>query len=115
MLVVSLCLELLSSVIALLLIIKFGVSGTGPLMTDVYTLAGILYFIVLFKSFILLIKHYFVDQRAMGNWRRNNLKSNKVTLPCDPIVRLPGSTLRICSTLRAWPITFSSIWRTEKS
>jgi len=48
------------------LIIKFGVSGTGPLMTDVYTLAGILYFIVLFKSFILLIKHYFVDQRAIG-------------------------------------------------
>jgi len=66
MLVVSLCLELLASIISLLLIIKFGVSGTGPLMTDVYTLAGILYFIVLFKSFILLIKHYFVDQKAIG-------------------------------------------------
>lgn len=66
MLVVSLCLELLASIVSLLLIIKFGVSGTGPLVTDVYTLAGILYFIVLFKSFILLIKHYFVDQRAIG-------------------------------------------------
>ena len=66
MLVVSLCLELLASIISMLVIIKFGVNRTGPLVTDVYTLAGILYFIVLFKSFILLIKHYFVDQRAIG-------------------------------------------------
>jgi hypothetical protein len=66
MLVVSLCLELLVSIISMLVIIKFGVNRTGPLVTDVYSLAGILYFIVLFKSFILLIKHYFVDQRAIG-------------------------------------------------
>ena len=66
MLVVSLCLELLASIISMLVIIKFGVNRTGPLVTDVYTLAGILYFIVLFKSFILLIKHYFVDQQAIG-------------------------------------------------
>jgi hypothetical protein len=66
MLVVSLCLELLASLIAMFIIVKFGINRAGPLVTDVYTLAGILYFIVLFKSFILLIKHYFMDQRAIG-------------------------------------------------
>jgi len=66
MLVVSLCLELLASIIAMLIIVKFGINRAGPLVTDVYILAGILYFIVLFKSFILLVKHYFVDQRAIG-------------------------------------------------
>ena len=66
MLVVSLCLELLASIISMLVIVKFGINRAGPLVTDVYTLAGILYFIVLFKSFILLIKHYFMDQRAIG-------------------------------------------------
>jgi two-component system response regulator LytT len=66
MLVVSLCLELLASIVSMLIIVKFGINRAGPLVTDVYTLAGVLYFIVLFKSFILLIKHYFVDQRAIG-------------------------------------------------
>jgi len=66
MLVVSLCLELLASIISMLVIVKFGINSAGPLVTDVYTLAGIMYFIVLFKSFILLIKHYFVDQRVIG-------------------------------------------------
>jgi hypothetical protein len=65
MFIVSLCLELLASVSAMLLIVHFGVSATGPLVTDVFTLAVILYFIVLFKSFILLIKHYFIDQGAI--------------------------------------------------
>lgn len=65
MLVVSLCLELLASVIAMLLVIYYGVNQTGALITDVFTLALILYFIVLAKSFLLLIKHYFVDQRAI--------------------------------------------------
>ncbi len=65
MLVVSLCLELLASVVAMLLIVYFGINRTGPLVTDVFTLAVILYFIVLMKSFILLIRHYFVDQRAI--------------------------------------------------
>jgi DNA-binding LytR/AlgR family response regulator len=65
MLIVSLCLELLASVGSMLLIIAFGISDTGPLVTDVFTLAIILYFIVLFKSFILLIKHYFIDQGAI--------------------------------------------------
>lgn len=66
MLVVSLCLELLASIVSMLFIVKFGINAAGPLVTDVYTLAGVLYFIVLFKSFILLIKHYFIDQRAIG-------------------------------------------------
>ncbi len=66
MLVVSLCLELIVSVVAMLLIIYYGINETGALVTDVFTLAVILYFIVLAKSFILLIKHYFLDQRAIG-------------------------------------------------
>lgn len=74
MLVVSLCLELLSSVCAMLLIVYFGINQAGPLVTDVFTLAVILYFIVLFKSFILLIKHYFVDQRAIQVLEEKQLK-----------------------------------------
>lgn len=65
MLVVSLCLELMASATAMLLIIYYGINAAGPLITDVFTLAVILYFIVFFKSFILLIKHYFLDQRAI--------------------------------------------------
>jgi hypothetical protein len=77
MLVVSLCLELLASATAMLLIIYLGVNEAGPLVTDVFTLAIILYFIVLFKSFILLIKHYFVDQRAIDELEEEQLKSQK--------------------------------------
>ena len=66
MVVISLCLELLASICAMLLIIYYGINEKGALITDVFTLAVILYFIVLFKSFILLIKHYFVDQRAIS-------------------------------------------------
>ncbi len=74
MLVVSLCLELLASVCAMLLIVYFGINRAGPLVTDVFTLAVILYFIVLFKSFILLIKHYFVDQRAIQLLEEEQMK-----------------------------------------
>jgi len=74
MFVVSLCLELLSSVLAMLLIIKFGISPHGPLVTDVFTLAVILYFVVLFKSFILLIKHYFIDQGAISRLEEEKSK-----------------------------------------
>ncbi len=77
MLVVSLCLELLASVVSMLLIIKFGVNRTGPLVTDVFSLALILYFIVLFKSFILLIKHYFVDQGAINRLEEQQSKMEK--------------------------------------
>ena len=66
MLVVSLCLEMVAGVLAMLLMIQYGVSETGALVTDVFTMAGILYFVVLLMSFILLIKHYFLDQRAIG-------------------------------------------------
>ena len=65
MLVVSLCLELFASVAAMLIIMYYGINKTGALFTDVFTLAIILYFIVLAKSFILLIKHYFADQRSI--------------------------------------------------
>jgi two-component system response regulator LytT len=50
----------------MLLIIYYGINKTAGLITDVFTLAIILYFIVFFKSFILLIKHYFVDQQAIS-------------------------------------------------
>ena len=66
MLVVSLCLELLAGAGAMLLIIYYGINETAGIITDVFTLAVILYFIVLVKSFILLIKHYFVDQQAIS-------------------------------------------------
>ncbi|MEN8229742.1 MAG: LytTR family DNA-binding domain-containing protein [Bacteroidota bacterium] len=77
MFVVSLCLELLASVIAMLVIVHFGINRTGPLVTDVFTLAVILYFIVLFKSFILLIKHYFVDQRTIQELEAKQLQLEK--------------------------------------
>ena len=77
MLVVSLCLELLASIIAMLVIIYFGINRTGPLVTDVFTLAGLMYFIVLFKSFILLIKHYFVDQKAIQELEAKQLQMEK--------------------------------------
>ncbi|MFH0755705.1 MAG: LytTR family transcriptional regulator DNA-binding domain-containing protein [Bacteroidota bacterium] len=77
MLVVSLCLELLASVVSMLLIIKFGDNRTGPLVTDVFSLAIILYFIVLFTSFILLIKHYFVDQGAITRLEEQQSKMEK--------------------------------------
>jgi hypothetical protein len=83
MFIVSLCLELLASVGAMLLIIEFGVSATGPLVTDVFTLAIILYFIVLFKSFILLIKHYFVDQGAIHQLEeeRGKMEQGHIMVP----------------------------------
>jgi two-component system response regulator LytT len=77
MMVVSLCLELLASVLSMLIIIQFGINETGPLVTDVFMLAMILYFIVLFKSFILLIKHYFIDQGAIGRLEEQQSKLEK--------------------------------------
>lgn len=67
MLVVSVCLEMLAAISALLLIIYYGVNENAILFTDVFAMAGILYFIVLFTSFILLVKHYFMDQQAIGS------------------------------------------------
>ncbi|MEN8203279.1 MAG: LytTR family transcriptional regulator DNA-binding domain-containing protein [Bacteroidota bacterium] len=66
MLVISLCLELLVGIVSMLIIVYYGINENAPIMTDVFTLAVILYFIVLFKSFLLLIKHYFMDQRAIS-------------------------------------------------
>ena len=67
MLVVSVCLEMLAAISALLLIIYYGINDNAILFTDVFAMAGILYFIVLFTSFIMLVKHYFMDQRAIGS------------------------------------------------
>lgn len=77
MLVVSLTLELLASVGSMLLIIEYGINKTGPLVTDVFMLAMILYFIVLFKSFILLIKHYFIDQGAISALEEQRARMEK--------------------------------------
>ena len=77
MMVISLTLELLVSVGSMLLIIEFGINETGPLVTDVFLLAIILYFIVLFKSFVLLIKHYFIDQGAINKLEENRAMMEK--------------------------------------
>jgi len=74
MLVVSLCLELLASIVAMLVIINFRINEAGPLVTDVFILALIMYFIVFLKSFILLIKHYFIDQKAIRELEQKQLK-----------------------------------------
>ncbi len=77
MFVVSLTLELIASVTSMLLMIQFGINETGPLVTDVFLLGIILHFIVLFTSFIVLIKHYFVDQRAIGLLEEERSKIEK--------------------------------------
>jgi hypothetical protein len=66
MLVVSVCLEMIAAISALLLIVFYGINENAVLFTDVFSMAGILYFIVLFTSFVLLLKHYFVDQSAIA-------------------------------------------------
>lgn len=65
MLVVSLCLEMVVSILTMLLTVYYGVKDNPILFTDVLTMAGILYFVVLLSSFILLIRHYFADQQAI--------------------------------------------------
>ena len=67
MLVVSVCLEMLAAISSLLLIVYYGINENAVLFTDVFAMAGIMYFIVLFTSFVMLIKHYFMDQRAIGS------------------------------------------------
>jgi len=66
MLVVSLCLEMIAGILALLLVTFYDVSENGMLITDVFIMGGTLYFVVLVMSFILLIKHYLVDQKAIA-------------------------------------------------
>lgn len=77
MLVVSLALELLVSVVSMLLMVHFGINRAAALVTDVFTLAMVLYFVVLIKSFILLIKHYFIDQGAITQLQEKQLKMEK--------------------------------------
>jgi len=65
MFIVSLCLELLACIGAMLLIIFLEVNETGALVTDVYFLALIMYFFVFLQSFMLLVKHYFIDRQII--------------------------------------------------
>ena len=67
MLVVSLCMEMAAGILAFLLVAYNDINENGVLITDIFIMAGTLYFVVLLMSFILLIRHYFVDQRAIGN------------------------------------------------
>jgi hypothetical protein len=67
MLVVSLCLEMVAGILAFLLVAYYDINENGMLITDVFIMAGTLYFVVLVMSFILLIRHYFVDQRAIDS------------------------------------------------
>lgn len=66
MLIVSLCMEMVASILAFLLVNYYNINENGVLMTDVFIMAGTLYFVVLVMSFILLIKHYLVDQKAIA-------------------------------------------------
>ena len=77
MVIVSLCLEIIASILAMLLMIRFQVNETSPLVNDVFLLAFILYFIVFVKSFILLVKHYFIDQRAIQDLEMKQMKLEK--------------------------------------
>jgi len=65
MLIVSLTLEMIAGVLAFLVIVIYGINRNLILITDVFTLGGLLYFVVLLHSFILLIRHYFMDQRII--------------------------------------------------
>lgn len=67
MLVVSLCLEMIAGILAFLLVAFYNVSQNGMLITDIFIMGGTLYFVVLVMSFILLIKHYLVDQKAIAD------------------------------------------------
>ncbi len=66
MLVVSLCMEMIAGILSFLLVAYYDVNQNGMLITDVFIMAGTLYFVVLVMSFILLIKHYLVDQKAIA-------------------------------------------------
>lgn len=85
MFVISLTLELLVSVVSMLMMIKFNINETGPLVTDVFLLGIILHFVVLFMAFILLIKHYFIDQHAIGELEEEKSKMKKgfITIRSD--------------------------------
>ena len=61
----------------MLMMIKFRINEYGPLVTDIFLLGIILHFVVLFMSFILLIKHYFIDQSAIGQLEEEKSKFEK--------------------------------------
>ncbi len=61
----------------MLMMIKFGINETGPLVTDVFLLGIILHFVVLIMAFILLIKHYFIDQSNIVQLEEEKSKFEK--------------------------------------
>jgi hypothetical protein len=71
MFIVSLCLELLASILSFLLIIYYKGNETAPLFTDIFSMAGMLYFVVLLVSFFRLIRHYFIGQRVINELETN--------------------------------------------
>ncbi|MEA3477599.1 MAG: LytTR family DNA-binding domain-containing protein [Bacteroidota bacterium] len=77
MLVVSLCLEMVAGILAFILMVYYGIAENGVLITDVFIMAGTLYFVVLLMSFILLIRHYFTDQRAIGSLEEKQAQLDK--------------------------------------
>jgi hypothetical protein len=77
MLVVSLCLEMVAGILAFILMVYYGITENGVLITDVFIIAGTLYFVVLLMSFILLIKHYYVDQQAIGSLEEKQAQLDK--------------------------------------
>jgi len=88
MLVVSLCMEMVVGILAFLLVAYYAINENGVLLTDVFIMAGTLYFVVLAMSFILLIKHYLVDQKAIAELEEKqsqldkgyfNVRSNRQT------------------------------------
>ena len=66
MLVVSLCLEMIAGILAFILTAYYNSNENGMLITDVFIMGGTLYFVVLVMSFILLIRHYLIDQKAIA-------------------------------------------------
>ncbi|MEZ5072591.1 MAG: LytTR family DNA-binding domain-containing protein [Bacteroidales bacterium] len=85
MLIISVCLEMVACVLAMIIMLNYGINEHPPLFTDVFTLAIILYFIVLAKSFLLLIKHYFVDQSAIARLEteKTRMEAGHFTIRAD--------------------------------
>ncbi len=77
MLVVSLCLEMIAGILAFIVTAYYVTNENGMLITDVFLMAGLLYFVVLVMSFILLIKHYFVDQSAISSLEEKQVQLDR--------------------------------------
>jgi hypothetical protein len=77
MIIISLSLELVACILAMVLIVRMGINETGPLITDIYFLALVMYFFVLLKSILLLVKHYFIDRQLIHELERMQKQTEK--------------------------------------